>query len=141
MKKLKTISLMTKIWFVVSLLILLLWVIPTMVTFYKNQKIYETKVEELNILDKREGARLEAKAFHVGVFEKDVKKYFSSVEVYSIANNAYDVEIIMGKGKITTFNSFLKKISLEYAISIEDNLIFKEISDESISVKMVLKPY
>ena len=140
MKKLKKISPMTKILFVVSLLILFLWVIPTMVSFYKKQKIYNSKVQELNVLDKREGIRLKAKAFHVGVFKKDAERYFSSVEVNSIANNAYDIEIIMEKSQISTFNSFLKKISLEYIISIEDNLRFKEIND-SMSVNMVLKPY
>ena len=139
-KKIKTISLMTKVWFVVALLILLLWVIPTMVSFYKKQKIYDTKIQELQVLDKREGVHSEAKAFHIGVFKKDVEKYFSAVKVASIANNAYEVEILMEKSQISTFNSFLKKISLDYAIAIEDNLLFKEI-DDSMSVKMVLKPY
>ena len=140
MKKLKTISPMTKIWFVVSLLILLLWVIPTMVSFYKNQKIYDTKVEELDTLDKREGVHFEAKDFHVGIFKRDAEKYFSSVEVDSIANNAYKIEIVMEKSKISTFNAFLKKISLDYAIGIEDNLLFKEVND-SMSVNILLKPY
>ena len=140
MQKLKRISPMTKIWFVVSLLILLLWVIPTMVSFYKKQKIYNSKVQELTVLDKREGTRAEAKAFHVGVFKKDAERYFSSVEVNSIANNAYEVDIMMEKSQVSTFNSFLKKISLEYIIGIEDNLLFNEIND-SMSVKMVLKPY
>jgi hypothetical protein len=140
MKKLKTISLMTKIWFVVSLLILLLWVIPTMVSFYKKQKIYDAKVEELKVLDKRDAVHSETKPFHAGMFKKDAERYFSSVAVDSIANNEYEVEIVMDKSKISTFNSFLKKISLDYAISIEDTLLFKEIND-SMSVKMVLKPY
>ena len=140
MKKLKTISPMAKILFVVSLIILLLWVIPTMVSFYKKEKIYKGKVQELARLDTREGVHLEAKPFHAGLFKADAKRYFSSVEVNAIANNSYDVNIVMEKSKITTFNSFLKKISLEYAIGIEDSLIFKDIND-SMSVHMVLKPY
>ncbi len=140
MKKLKTISPMTKILFVVSLLVLLLWVIPTMVSFYKKEKTYNSKVQKLTVLDKREGTRVEAKAFHVGMFKKDAERYFSSVEVNSIDNNAYAVEIVMEKSQISTFNAFLKKISLEYLIGIEDNLIFKDVND-SMSVKMVLEPY
>lgn len=139
-KKLKTISPMTKVWFLVSLLILLLWVIPTMVSFYKKQKVYDTKVEELSTLDKREGSRIEAKEFHINVFKKDAERYFSEVKIDSIANNSYEVEIVMEKSKISIFNAFLKKISLDYAIAIEDTLFFKEIND-SMSVKMVLKPY
>ena len=140
MKKLKAISPMTKIWFVISLLILFLWVIPTMISFYKKEKIYNNKAQELSVLDTREGAHLEAKAFHAGLFKADAKRYFSSVEVTAIANNAYEVKIVMEKSKITTFNSFLKKISLEYAVGIEDNITFKEV-DDSISVEMLLKPY
>jgi hypothetical protein len=131
---------MSKVWFVVALLILLLWVIPTMVSFYKKQKIYDKKVQELQVLDKREGVHSEAKVFHVGVFKKDAERYFSSVEVDSIANNAYEVEMVMEKSQIQVFNAFLKKISLDYAIALEDNLLFKEVND-SMSVKMVLKPY
>ncbi len=140
MNKIKNISLMSKVWFVIALLILLLWVIPTMVSFYKKQKIYDKKVQELQVLDKREGVHSEAKNFHIGLFKKDAQRYFSSVEVNSIANNAYEVEMLMEKSQIQVFNAFLKKISLDYAVALEDNLLFKEVND-SMSVKMVLKPY
>ncbi len=140
MNKIKTISLMSKVWFVVALLILLLWVIPTMVSFYKKQKVYDKKIEELQVLDKREGVHSEAKVFHIGVFKKDAGRYFSTVEVDSIANNSYAVKIVMEKSQVQLFNAFLKKISLDYAVALEDNLLFKEIND-SMSVKMVLKPY
>ncbi len=140
MNKIKNISLISKVWFLVALLILLLWVIPTMVSFYKKQKIYDKKVQELQVLDKREGVHFEAKKFHIAVFKKDAQRYFSSVEVNSIANNAYEVEMVMEKSQIQVFNAFLKKISLDYAIALEDNLLFKEVND-SMSVKMVLKPY
>ena len=141
MKKLKKISPMTKILFLLSLFTLLLWVIPTMVSFYKKEKVYKSKVEELTLLDKREGSHVEAKPFHAGLFTKDAKRYFSSVEVDAIANNAYDVNIVMEKSKISTFNAFLKKISLEYTIGVEDTLTFKDINDSSMSVNMILKPY
>jgi ribosomal protein L9 len=131
---------MSKVWFVVALLILLLWVIPTMVSFYKKQKVYDKKIEELQVLDKREGVHSEAKVFHIGVFKKDAGRYFSTVEVDSIANNSYAVKIVMEKSQVQLFNAFLKKISLDYAVALEDNLLFKEIND-SMSVKMVLKPY
>jgi len=140
MKKIKTISPMTKVWFVAALLILLLWVIPTMVSFYKKQKIYDTKVQELQLLDNREGIHSEAKDFHIDVFKKDAEKYFSSVEVNAIANNSYEVMIVMEKSQIETFKSFLKKISLEYNIAIEDNLIFKE-REDLMNIEMLLKPY
>ena len=140
MNKIKTISLMSKVWFVVALLILLLWVIPTMVSFYKKQKIYDKKVEELQVLDKREGVHSDAKKFHSGLFKKDAQRYFSTVEINAIANNSYEVEIVMEKSQIEIFNAFLKKISLDYAVTLEDNLVFREVND-SMSVTLVLKSY
>lgn len=131
---------MSKIWFLVALVALFAWVIPTMVAFYKNQKVYNTKIKELQMLDKREGIHSNAKAFNVGVFKKDVESYFSSVEVNAIANNSYEVDIIVEKSKIDIFNAFIKKISLDYAIVVEDNLLFKEVNNE-MNIKMILKPY
>ena len=56
----KTLSPMTKVWFVISLLVLLLWVIPTMVSYYKSQKIYSQKLSQIEELDKREN-KIDAK--------------------------------------------------------------------------------
>ena len=131
---------MTKVWFVVSLLVLLLWVIPTMVSYYKNQKVYSTKVEELQQLDKRVGAKLDAKPFHSEVFKVDAEDSFDKVQVSSIENNAYEVMIDMNSEKISTFHTFLNNLSLNYAVSVEDNIVYEELNN-SIRVKMVVKPY
>ncbi len=139
MNKLKSISPMTAIWFVVSLLVLLLWVIPTMVSYYKNQKIYNQKVEILNTLDHREGAQLEAKPFHSEVFRLDAEKYFDKVEVTSVANDKYEVLIHLNKVKLDAFYDFLKNLSLNYAVSIDDNLIYED-NNDSMHVKMVINP-
>jgi len=133
------ISPMTKIWFVVSLLILFAWVIPTMVSYYKNQKLYNQKEELLNNLDYREGAQLEAKPFHSEVFKNDAKKYFEKVEVSSMDNDAYEVHIAMDKAKIGMFSSFLKNLSMDYAVRVEDGILFED-SNESINITMILKP-
>ena len=130
---------MTKIWFVVSLLVLLLWVIPTMVSYYKNQKIYNQKVELLNKLDHREGAQLEARPFHSEVFRLDAENYFDKVEVTSVANDKYEVLLHLNKVKLDTFYDFLKNLSLNYAVSIDDNLIYEDHND-SLHVKMMINP-
>jgi len=139
MNKLKSIAPMTKLWFVISLLVLLVWVIPTMVSYYKNQKNYYQKVELLNSLDHRAGAQLEAKPFHSEVFRQDAENYFDKVEVTSIENDAYEVLIELDKSKMNTFHTFLKDVSLNYAISVRDEISYEEKNDKMI-IKMIVKP-
>jgi hypothetical protein len=139
MNKLKSIAPMTKLWFVISLLVLLVWVIPTMVSYYKNQKSYHQKVELLDSLDHRAGAQLEAKPFHSEVFRLDAENYFDKVEVTSIENDAYRVLIYLDKSKIDTFHTFLKDLSLNYAVSLKDEILYEE-KNSTLTVTMILKP-
>jgi hypothetical protein len=135
----KTLSPISKVWFVISLLVLLLWVIPNMVSYYKNQKLYNQKVSQIEKLDKREN-RLDAKNFHSEVFKTDAKEYFDEVEVVSIPNNSYKVSILFKKETLPKFHSFLKDISLNYRVSIEDKIVYKEIN-KSMQVDIIVKPF
>ncbi len=140
MKKIKSISPMTKLWFLISLLVLGLWVVPTMVSFYKNQKIYNTKTALLNSLDHREGAQLEAKPFHSEVFRQDAEEYFDKVEVSSVENDDYEVIVHVKQQDLNTFHTFIKNLSMDYAIKIEnEELIYRDING-TMSVKMIVKP-
>jgi len=135
----KTLSPITKVWFVISLLVLLLWVVPNMVSYYKNQKLYNQKVSQIEKLDKREN-RLDAKKFHSEVFRADAKEYFDKVEVVSIPNNSYRVSILLKKEALPKFHSFLKDISLNYRVSIADNIVYKEVN-KSMQVDIIVKPF
>ena len=135
----KTLSPITKIWFVISLLVLLIWVIPNMVSYYKNQKLYSQKTLQIEQLDKRE-SRLDAKNFHSEVFRADAEQYFDKVEVVSAPENSYKVTILFSKEALPKFHLFLKDISLNYKVSIEDNIIYKEVN-KSINADIVVKPF
>ena len=130
---------MTKILFIISLLVLLLWVIPTMVSYYKNQKLYTQKVAQIDKLDKRENG-LDAKNFHSEVFREDAEKLFDKVKVVSAPDNVYNVTIIFKKEVLSTFYTFLKNISLNYQVSIKDNIVYEEV-DKSMRVNIVVKPF
>jgi len=135
----KTLSPITKIWFIISLLVLLLWVIPNMVSYYKNQKIYTQKLSQIEELDKREN-RLDVKKFHSEVFKTDAKKYFDKIEVTSASNNTYKITLLFKKEALPKFHSFLKDISLNYKVSVEDKILYREVN-KSMRVDMIVKPF
>jgi hypothetical protein len=136
---LKSISPITKILFIISLLLLFLWVIPTMVSYYKNEKLYNQKVVELEKLDTRE-ITSQAKAFHAEVFKIDAENYFDKVTVTSIPNNKYKIDIILKKESLPKFHSFLKDLSLNYKVSLEDKLIYEDINN-SLKITMIVNPF
>jgi len=139
MNKLTSISPLTKLGFLMALLVLGLWVIPTMVSFYKNQKIYNQKVELLNTLDHREGAQLEAKTFHSEVFRHDAEQYFDKVEVSSVADDDYEVILDVDPKSLDQFHTFLRNLSMDYAVKVEDGVHYHE-NNGSMRIKMILKP-
>ena len=130
---------MTKLLFVVSLLLLFLWVIPTMVSYYKNEKIYNQKIAELEKLDTRE-VHSEVKRFHAEVFKIDAETYFDKVSVTSIPNNKYKIDILFKKEAIPKFNAFLRDLSLNYRVSLDDKLVYKDVN-KLLKVTMIVKPF
>jgi hypothetical protein len=110
-----------------------------MVSYYKNQKLYTQKVVQIEKLDKRENG-LDAKKFHSEVFRTDAEQYFDKVEVISAPNNAYNVTMIFKKEALTKFHTFLSNISLNYKVSIDDNIIYEEV-DKAMKVNIVVKPF
>ncbi len=139
MSSLFKMSIVTKIFLLLSLLILFIWVIPTTKSYYKNKNIYNQKIEELDKLDTRE-IKKDIKYFHSEVFTTYAKNFFDDVSVVSIPNNEYRVTISFPIEDISKFYSFLENISLNYKVIIDNNITLKQ-KDKNISVEMKLKPY
>jgi hypothetical protein len=135
----KSLSPMTKLLSVVSLLLLFLWVIPTMISYYKNEELYNQKTAELEKLDTRE-VITDAKRFHTEVFKIDAETYFDKVSVISIPNNKYKVSITFVKDVLPTFHAFLRDLSLNYRVSVDDNLVYEDVN-KSLQVTMIVKPF
>jgi len=135
----RNISPITKTFFIFSLLVLFLWVVPTAISYYKNRNVYTQKITELEKLDSRE-IPLDAKPFHTEVFRTDAKNYFNSVNIVSIPNNEYSVTISFHIDKLPKFYDFLKTISLNYKIALEDAIKYQE-SNSTVTVDIVVKPY
>jgi len=135
----KSLSPTTKLLFVASLLLLFLWVIPTMFSYYKNEKLYNQKTAQLERLDTRE-VNSEAKRFHTEVFKIDAETYFDKVSVTSIPNNKYKINILFMKEAIPKFHAFLRDLSLNYRVSVDDKLVYKDVN-KSLQVTMIVKPF
>ncbi|SFV50925.1 hypothetical protein MNB_SV-12-1105 [hydrothermal vent metagenome] len=110
-----------------------------MVSYYKNQKIYTQKLEQIEELDTRENS-LDAKKFHSEVFKSDASEYFDKVDVVSAPNDSYKVTLLFAKEALPKFHSFLKNISLNYNLSVKDSIEYEEVN-KSMRVNLVVKPF
>jgi len=135
---LKNLSLLSKIIFLLSLILLFIWVIPNMVSYYQNVQKYEVKAKELKNIAMKANIEGEAKRFNPEDFQYDLEEFFSRVEVTSETENIHQVTIEIGKDKIDEFNDFLETLSLRYLVKVNGALEFRE-QDKNLEVKMTLQ--
>ena len=135
----KKVSPAVKIFWGLALLVLILWVIPTAISYYKGSKIYSQKVAELRSLDNRK-VKSEARFFHLEMFKESAKKYFNRVDVIPTDGNKYKITVYFPIDSLPTFYKFFKNISLNYRILVDDNIVYEE-NNKSIRARFVVKPY
>ncbi|MBU1668821.1 hypothetical protein KKC13_10425 [bacterium] len=135
---LKKLSLMSKILFLLSLVVLFIWVIPKMVNYYENVHKYEAKVKELQQIGSQYGIAGEAQPFTIELFKKDTASLSSKVIVESPEDKVYNLTMHIDKDKISNFNSFLETLSLRYLVKIDGALQFEE-KDKVLEVKMTFR--
>lgn len=135
---LKNLSLLSKIIFLLSLILLFIWVIPNMVNYYQNVQKYELKAKELKNIGMKSNIEGKAKPFNHEDFKTDLEEFFSKVEVVSSADKIYEVTIEMNKEKIDKFNDLLETLSLRYLVKLNGGLEFSE-KDKNLEVKMTIQ--
>jgi len=135
---LKNMSLFSKAIFLLSLVLLFVWVIPNMVSYYKNVQKYEVKAKELKNMAMESNIDGEVKVFNLQEFQNDLEKLFLKVEISSNTEKIYDVTIEMDKEKVDDFNDYLETLSLRYLVKINGALEFSE-QDKNLVVKMTLQ--
>jgi len=138
LQKFKNISLLTKILYILALLVLLLWVVPTALNYYSNVEKYQNNIEEISQLSKKHAIDKEAQPFNADTFKSELEKEFSSVMVTSINDKRYDISIKMKKEEIQNFHKFLETISLRYLVEIEGDLEFNSNDKDEIEAKVTL---
>jgi len=135
---LKQLSLFSKIVFIVSLVILFVWVIPTMVNYLKNVQIQEQQLSDLQKNSLKYGIAEDAKQFNEKSFLQDALKYVSKASVSSLGDKSYNLRIEVDKDKIKNFNMFLETLSLRYLVKVVSPITFKE-EEKFIEIKMTIQ--
>ena len=136
--KFQNLSLISKVAWALSLLILFIWVVPSMLSYKTALDKYEAKEKELSALSLKHGISSKAKPFDLQSFKNDLSSTFSEVSIVSVGNHDYDVLIEVEKEKIDAFHSFIETISLRYLVRVVGELEFKE-KDKLLEVKLTLE--
>jgi len=134
----KNLSLLSKSIFFLSLLLLIIWVIPTMVNYYSNVQKYDEKVQKLQVIASENGVEGEVQVFNKETFKEDTEHLFSKVSIKSTGESLHTIVMEMEKDKVTEFNRFLETLSLRYLVKVEGALAFEE-KDKILQVKMKVR--
>jgi hypothetical protein len=136
---LKQLPLVSKIIFVISLVILFAWVIPSMVHYFKSVQAQEEQATELQANFSKYGiASGNTKKFNKESFIQDVLNRVGKASVEPLGDKSYTLKLEVDKDKISDFNTFLETLSLRYLVKITSPIIFKE-RDKHIEVTMTIE--
>jgi archaellum component FlaF (FlaF/FlaG flagellin family) len=136
---LKQLPLVSKIIFIISLVVLFAWVIPTMVYYFKSVQAQNQQVAELQGKFSKYGLSLKhTKKFSKESFIADALKSFSNATVEPLSDGEYILKLEMDKDKISDFNTFLETLSLRYLVKVVGPITFKE-KDKHIEVEMTIQ--
>ena len=137
---LKNTSFITKLLYLLALIIFIAWIIPTMNTYYSNINTYKENKEKLNNLAIKHSLSTETQKFSTKVFKQKSELLFSKVEIKDIGEKIYEVHITMKKEDLKSFHTFIETISLRYYVEITKELELTT-EDEVITAKMILKAF
>jgi len=137
LKNLKSSSIGTKIVYLLTLLILLGWSIPTMFTYFSNEKTFEKSQTEINRLSSKLELNHQTVTFDSKAFKESTEATFEACNVLPLENGQYSVTIKMKREDIEAFNKFIKSLSLRYYVKVQAPLTF-EAKDEMVTAKMIV---
>ena len=140
LKKLKNLSIMTKLLYLFAFILFIVWVIPMMNTYYSNVNTYEKNMKEIKMVSEKYGISTHAKKFSETSFIQDTELLFSKVSLKNLGNSLYKVIIRMKKEDLKSFHTFIETLSLRYYVEIKNKLEFKT-EDEEVTVKFTLKAF
>jgi len=139
---LKSSGFVSKLVFIASLLILVLWSVPRMLSYYKSIESYNTKRGELQEERVKYNISQNAQIMKVDAFKKELEFIVSDIKIEPQLNSegGYSVIAQIDKNRIKKFNGFIERLSLRYLVKIKDNeLHFEEKEQQQIEVKFILE--
>ena len=139
--KFTSLSLLSKLLIILSLLLLFLWVVPTVLSYYKNLNQYNSKKSSLHEVNVKHGITEMAEKFNIEKFKADSSIHFLAVRVDSQKEGEHQISIDVEKDKIKLLNSFIETLALRYLVSIENNELKLEEKDKLLVATFTLKEF
>ena len=137
LENLKNTSLITKILYLLAVILFLAWVIPAMIGYYSKVNEYQSNVQKIEQSVTKHGLENNTKKFNIAEFKQNTELLFDAVDVKSLSNKKYNVTIKMKKEDITKFHDFLEKVSLRFYVQVVGALEFNT-KEKEVEVKMTL---
>ena len=129
LENLKNQSMVTKVLYLLALLLFILWVIPSMVSYYSDMKHYKGSQQEITTLSSKYGLDSQTQPFSKEIFKKNTEKIFEKVIVKKLNKKRYSIDIEMKREDLKNFHNFIDTLSLHYYVQIEGELKFKAKDD------------
>lgn len=140
LEKFKNTSLLTKLLYLLALIIFVAWVIPKMSSYYSSVNAYQQNSQALKTMASKHGISTNPQTFSAVLFKRESELLFSKVSIANLEDKQYKVNITMKKEDLKTFHSFIETISLKYYVKIVNDLEFTS-DDETVNVQMILEAF
>lgn len=138
LETLKKIPLITKLVYLLTIIILIAWVIPTALTYISNMDGYKQSNEEFKKASSKYAITAPTQAFSRKIFMEETKPLFSKVDIKELGEKKYEVHIQIKKEDLKKLKGFIETISLRYYVEIIQPLEL-DAQEEIINLKMRLK--
>jgi predicted PurR-regulated permease PerM len=140
LETIKSASLMTKLLYLFTFLLFVVWLLPQISTYYTNVNNYQKNIQDLENISSKYGLSNKTQEFSESIFKQNTELLFSNVEIKSLSEKIYEIHITMKKEDLKSFHTFIKTISLRYYVEIKDALKFTT-EEETVKVKMTVKAF
>ena len=137
LENLKNQSMVTKILYLLALLLFILWVIPSMVSYYSDMEQYKGSQQEIAKLSSKYGVDVDTQLFSKELFQQHTETIFEKVTVENLNEKRYRIDIEMKQEDLKNFHNFIDTLSLRYYVQIEGDLKFKA-KDDSVNASFVI---
>ncbi len=139
-KTLKKLPLVTKLIYLLTLVLFISWVIPTIFSYMSDLNEYKERTQAFNNISSRYAITTESKIFSEVNFKADTKALFSQVSVKELGEKNYKINIKMKQENLKSFKSFLETLSLRYYVKVTQPLEFN-VKDEMINLTMTVQAF
>ncbi|CAA6827479.1 MAG: Unknown protein, partial [uncultured Sulfurovum sp.] len=112
LEKFKNTSLVTKLLYLLALILFVAWVIPQMSSYYSSVNSYEQHLQELRNTSSKHGINEKPRKFSEALFKKDTELLFSKVTTQPLEEKQYIINIQLKKEDLKKFHTFLDTLSL-----------------------------